>query len=60
MLNVTETILSIENRGLQVNLRFTGLIASGNQAMKHGQMHDRLVKEHGIICFEMEVARLMN
>jgi nucleoside phosphorylase len=33
-----------------------GLIASGNQVMKHGLTRDRLAKEHGIICFEMEAA----
>jgi nucleoside phosphorylase len=37
-----------------------GLIASGNQVMKHGMTRDRLAKEHGIICFEMEAAGLMN
>jgi nucleoside phosphorylase len=37
-----------------------GLIASGNQVMKDAQMRDQLAKEHGIICFEIEVARLMN
>jgi nucleoside phosphorylase len=37
-----------------------GLIASGNQVMKHGLTRDRLAKEHGIICFEMEAAGLMN
>jgi nucleoside phosphorylase/tetratricopeptide (TPR) repeat protein len=37
-----------------------GLIASGNQVMKHGQTRDRLAKEHGIVCFEMEAAGLMN
>jgi nucleoside phosphorylase len=37
-----------------------GLIASGNQVMKHGLTRDRLAKELGIICFEMEAAGLMN
>jgi NB-ARC domain len=37
-----------------------GLIASGNQVMKHGPTRDRLAKEHSIICFEMEAAGLMN
>jgi len=31
-----------------------GLIASGNQVMKHGLTRDRLAKALGIICFEME------
>jgi nucleoside phosphorylase len=37
-----------------------GLIASGNQVMKHGRTRDRLAKELGIICFEMEAAGLMD
>ncbi|RDW59302.1 uncharacterized protein DSM5745_10997 [Aspergillus mulundensis] len=37
-----------------------GLIASGNQVMKDASSRDRVAKEHGIICFEMEAAGLMN
>lgn len=37
-----------------------GLIASGNQVMKDSEARDRLAKEHGILCFEMEAAGLMN
>jgi nucleoside phosphorylase len=37
-----------------------GLVASGNQVMKDGQMRDRLAKKHGMLCFEMEAAGLMN
>jgi nucleoside phosphorylase len=37
-----------------------GLIASGNQVMKDGQTRDNLAQEHGILCFEMEAAGLMN
>jgi nucleoside phosphorylase/tetratricopeptide (TPR) repeat protein len=37
-----------------------GLIASGNQVIKDGLTRDRLAKEHGILCFEMEAAGLMN
>ena len=37
-----------------------GLIASGNQVMKHGKTRDRLATEHGMLCFEMEAAGLMN
>jgi nucleoside phosphorylase len=37
-----------------------GLIASGNQVMKHGMTRDRLAKEYGMLCFEMEAAGLMN
>ncbi|KAL2812048.1 ankyrin repeat-containing domain protein [Aspergillus granulosus] len=39
---------------------FPGLIASGNQVMKHGATRERLRKELGVICFEMEAAGLMN
>ncbi|KAL3455743.1 hypothetical protein BJX64DRAFT_57632 [Aspergillus heterothallicus] len=39
---------------------FQGLIASGNQVMKHGSTRERLRKELGVICFEMEAAGLMN
>ncbi|RHZ58905.1 hypothetical protein CDV55_105072 [Aspergillus turcosus] len=37
-----------------------GLIASGNQVMKDARTRDRLARELGIICFEMEAAGLMN
>ena len=37
-----------------------GLIASGNQVMKHGKTRDQLGKQHGMLCFEMEAAGLMN
>jgi nucleoside phosphorylase len=37
-----------------------GLIASGNQVMRHGQTRDRLARELGILCFEMEAAGLMD
>lgn len=37
-----------------------GVIASGNQVMKHGQTRDRLGQELGILCFEMEAAGLMD
>ena len=37
-----------------------GLIASGNQVMRHGGTRDRLSEEHDILCFEMEAAGLMD
>ncbi|WQF77350.1 Putative nucleoside phosphorylase domain, P-loop containing nucleoside triphosphate hydrolase [Colletotrichum destructivum] len=37
-----------------------GIIASGNQVMKHAQTRDRLAKNMGLICFEMEAAGLMD
>jgi nucleoside phosphorylase/tetratricopeptide (TPR) repeat protein len=49
-----------ESRPSNEPLVHYGLIASGNQVMKHGLTRDRLANEHGIICFEMEAAGLMN
>ncbi|KAL4985444.1 hypothetical protein BDW68DRAFT_144681 [Aspergillus falconensis] len=37
-----------------------GLIASGDQVMKDSETRDRLARQHGILCFEMEAAGLMN
>ncbi|KXH51554.1 hypothetical protein CNYM01_09715 [Colletotrichum nymphaeae SA-01] len=37
-----------------------GIIASGNRVMKHAETRDRLAKELGPICFEMEAAGLMD
>jgi nucleoside phosphorylase len=38
---------------------YYGLIASGNQVMKHGGTRDRLARELDILCFEMEAAGLI-
>ncbi|TVY61703.1 Vegetative incompatibility protein HET-E-1 [Fusarium oxysporum f. sp. cubense] len=37
-----------------------GLIASGNQLVKDALLRDKLAAKHGILCFEMEAAGLMN
>lgn len=37
-----------------------GLIASGDRVMKDSETRDRLAQQHGILCFEMEAAGLMN
>lgn len=37
-----------------------GNIASGNQVMQNVFIRDQLAAEHGILCFEMEAAGLMN
>ncbi|KAI7971170.1 hypothetical protein EIK77_004685 [Talaromyces pinophilus] len=37
-----------------------GLIASGNQVMKDSETWDRLALQHGILCFKMEAAGLMD
>ncbi|RYP59082.1 hypothetical protein DL770_010287 [Monosporascus sp. CRB-9-2] len=37
-----------------------GVVASGNQVMKHAKTRDRLARELDIICFEMEAAGLID
>jgi nucleoside phosphorylase len=37
-----------------------GLIASADQVMKDTEIQDCLAQEHGIVCFEMEAAGLMD
>jgi nucleoside phosphorylase len=37
-----------------------GLIASGNMLMKSGKVRDKVAREWGILCFEMEAAGLMD
>ncbi|KKZ62054.1 hypothetical protein EMCG_03516 [[Emmonsia] crescens] len=37
-----------------------GLIASGNSVIKDAKTRDRLGKEHGILCYEMEAAGIMD
>ena len=37
-----------------------GNIACGNEVMKHGVTRDKIAKEEGVICFEMEAAGLMD
>ncbi|XHG03071.1 hypothetical protein AWENTII_006392 [Aspergillus wentii] len=37
-----------------------GLIASGNKVIKDSKVRDVLSRKHGILCFEMEAAGLMN
>jgi nucleoside phosphorylase len=37
-----------------------GLIASADSLMKDAAMRDRLSRERGVLCFEMEAAGLMN
>jgi nucleoside phosphorylase len=37
-----------------------GIIASGNQVMRHGVTRDQLREKHGVLCFEMEAAGLMD
>ncbi|KAF4546475.1 Ankyrin repeat protein [Lasiodiplodia theobromae] len=37
-----------------------GLIASANTLMKNAEIRDSLAEAHGVLCFEMEAAGLMN
>lgn len=37
-----------------------GLVASGNQLMKSATSRDKLASDHGVLCFEMEAAGLMD
>ncbi|KAF4436036.1 nacht and ankyrin domain [Fusarium acutatum] len=37
-----------------------GLIASGNQLMEDASLRDKLAAKHGILCFKIEAAGLMN
>ncbi|GKT45726.1 uncharacterized protein ColSpa_05907 [Colletotrichum spaethianum] len=39
---------------------FYGLIASANRLMKDAVVRDKLAREEGVLCFEMEAAGLMN
>jgi nucleoside phosphorylase len=37
-----------------------GLIASGNRVIKNALFRDKLARDEGVLCFEMEAAGLMN
>jgi nucleoside phosphorylase len=54
----------VEQRTVRCNTTFPiahyGVIASGSQVMKDGRTRERLRREYGIVCFEMEAAGLMN
>lgn len=39
---------------------FYGTIASGNAVIRNADVRDKLRKIHGVLCFEMEAAGLMN
>ncbi|KAH8693470.1 nucleoside phosphorylase domain-containing protein, partial [Phaeosphaeriaceae sp. PMI808] len=48
-------------RGDQRIMVHYGTIASGNQVMKNGFIRDKISRKlHGVLCFEMEAAGLMN
>ncbi|KAF9775816.1 hypothetical protein IL306_006052 [Fusarium sp. DS 682] len=37
-----------------------GLVASGNRVVKDATLRDKLSREYGVLCFEMEAAGVMN
>jgi hypothetical protein len=49
-----------EPRASAVSAIHYGLIASGDQLMRHGATRDRLRRELDVLCFEMEAAGLMD
>lgn len=56
----TDKLINRESRvfeGLGIHY---GLIASGDQVMRHGGTRDRLRQEFDILCLEMEAAGLMD
>lgn len=59
--NIEQEIVQRADRdeGEDVTIHY-GLIASANTLMKDALLRDRLATEHGILCFEMEAAGLMN
>lgn len=55
----TQTIERIDRDDTDPIIHY-GNIASGNQVIKHGVTRDRLGKELGVLCFEMEAAGLQD
>ncbi len=53
-------LISREPRDSEDPIIHYGLIASGDQVMRHGGTRERLRQELDIICFEMEAAGLMD
>lgn len=48
-----------ERRYPQTRVHY-GLIASGDELVRDAQKRDEIASEHGVLCFEMEAAGLMN
>lgn len=53
-------LVNREPRGNSNPIVHYGIIASGNEVMRHGTTRERLQREHEIMCFEMEAAGLVN
>jgi nucleoside phosphorylase len=56
----TGRLINRELRHLEDPFIHYGLIASGDQVMRHGGTRERLRKELDVLCFEMEAAGLMD
>ncbi|KAL2803369.1 hypothetical protein BJX63DRAFT_440189 [Aspergillus granulosus] len=55
-----EQLIKRQPRATRTPYIHYGLIASGDQVMKDSETRDRLAQQHGILCFEMEAAGLMD
>lgn len=57
-----ENVISREGRGEDEDdpMIHYGLIASSDKLMKDATIRDKLAREEGVMCFEMEAAGLMN
>ncbi|KAL6805359.1 hypothetical protein J3E68DRAFT_441823 [Trichoderma sp. SZMC 28012] len=55
-----DALLARNPRTDKVPVIHYGLIGSANQVMKHGITREKLRRERGILCFEMEAAGLMD
>ncbi|SCO52840.1 uncharacterized protein FFMR_11207 [Fusarium fujikuroi] len=57
-----ENVISREGRGDDEDdpMIHYGLIASSDKLMKDATIRDKLAREEGVLCFEMEAAGLMN
>ncbi|KAF1983490.1 hypothetical protein K402DRAFT_162769 [Aulographum hederae CBS 113979] len=53
-------IIKRPDRPNQAPRVYYGNIASGNKVMRDAQTRDRIAREEGVICFEMEAAGLMD
>ncbi|RAK93710.1 hypothetical protein BO79DRAFT_224172 [Aspergillus costaricaensis CBS 115574] len=55
-----EKLVSRSTRSSDRPVVHYGLVASGNQVIKHAQTRERLAAELNVLCFEMEAAGLMD
>ncbi|KAK6530571.1 hypothetical protein TWF281_007414 [Arthrobotrys megalospora] len=54
------SLLAREPRDMRDPVIHYGLIGSANQVMRHGGTREKLRRERGILCFEMEAAGIMD